>query len=132
MNPYFRRGVRLLDAYVNISGHNCYAIEEFSKEIALVTSLQVDSFDPFLTRLRFLEPLRLRRILDDLTYAAKQRLVYHLWWHPHNFGQYTEDNSRFSQGDFGSVSDAETDVRHGKPEYARGGPIPGSIVMNRL
>ena len=31
----------------------------------------------------------------DLTYAAKKGLVYHLWWHPHNFGDHTEDNLAF-------------------------------------
>ena len=90
----FRRGVRLLDAYVNMSGHNCYAIEEISKE----TPVNIPSsrfLRPFSNGLRFLEPLRLRRILDDLTYAAKQGLVYHLWWHPHNFGENTEDNLAF-------------------------------------
>ena len=24
--------------------------------------------------------------MSDLTYAARQGLAYHLWWHPHNFG----------------------------------------------
>jgi hypothetical protein len=27
-----------------------------------------------------------------MTYAAKNNLLYHLWWHPHNFGQHTEKN----------------------------------------
>ena len=37
----------------------------------------------------------MRRILDDLTYAATQGLVYHLWWHPHNFGENIQENFAF-------------------------------------
>ena len=42
-----------------------------------------------------LEPLRMRRILSDLTHAAKKGLVYHLWWHPHNFGDHMDENLVF-------------------------------------
>ncbi len=27
-----------------------------------------------------------------MTYAAKNNQVYHLWWHPHNFGNDLENN----------------------------------------
>lgn len=30
--------------------------------------------------------LKLRRILNEMTEAAKKKAYYHLWWHPHNFG----------------------------------------------
>lgn len=30
--------------------------------------------------------MRLKRIKDSMTYAGKNKLAYHLWWHPHNFG----------------------------------------------
>ena len=36
--------------------------------------------------------LQERRVKDDLTYAARRGLVYHLWWHPHNFGTHLEKN----------------------------------------
>ena len=39
-----------------------------------------------------LEELKLRRIKNSMTYAAKNNLLYHLWWHPHNFGQNTYRN----------------------------------------
>jgi hypothetical protein len=38
------------------------------------------------------QALQERRVKDDLTYAARQGLVYHLWWHPHNFGTNLEKN----------------------------------------
>ncbi|MEP6888986.1 MAG: polysaccharide deacetylase family protein [Nitrospirales bacterium] len=90
----FRRAVRLLDAYMNISGHNCYSLEEVPCEVPV--NIPSSRFlRPFSKRLRLLEPLRMRRILADLTYAAKHGLIYHLWWHPHNFGDNTEDNLAF-------------------------------------
>ncbi|HET8963874.1 MAG TPA: hypothetical protein VFM99_08250, partial [Chitinophagales bacterium] len=38
------------------------------------------------------EPLRLRRILKGMEAAAKKGKVYHLWWHPHNFGSFQDQN----------------------------------------
>lgn len=31
-------------------------------------------------------PFKMRRILNEMTEAAKNGAYYHLWWHPHNFG----------------------------------------------
>ena len=49
---------------------------------------------PYNAKLKFLEPLKLRRIKSAMTHAAKHNKVYHLWWHPHNFGVHTEENFR--------------------------------------
>src|SRR5262249_30247009 len=49
---------------------------------------------PYAPALRRLEPLRLRRITDDLTRAARSGLTYHLWWHPHDFGAHLHENLR--------------------------------------
>jgi len=35
-----------------------------------------------------LNRLRIRRIKKEMTRAAKFNKLYHLWWHPHNFGTY--------------------------------------------
>ena len=34
----------------------------------------------------FLNDLKLKRIKSEMVTAAKQKEIYHLWWHPHNFG----------------------------------------------
>jgi peptidoglycan/xylan/chitin deacetylase (PgdA/CDA1 family) len=39
--------------------------------------------------------LRLRRITDAMTRAAREKRVFHLWWHPHNFGVRTAENLTF-------------------------------------
>jgi len=36
--------------------------------------------------------LKLKRIKSEMTYAAKNNQIYHLWWHPHNFGNNPEEN----------------------------------------
>lgn len=90
----FRRAFRLMDSYINISGHNCYSDDYIKKE----TPVNIPSsrfLRPFSPKLSFLESLRLRRIKASMTFAAKNNLTYHLWWHPHNFGANMEENFKF-------------------------------------
>ena len=47
---------------------------------------------PYSKKLRLLEPLRLSRIKKELKYAAKHNEIYHIWWHPHNFGANMDKN----------------------------------------
>jgi peptidoglycan/xylan/chitin deacetylase (PgdA/CDA1 family) len=89
-----RRLLRLVDAYVDLTGHNTYDVRflkrHFPYDIPSSRFLR-----PYSNRLRRLEPLRLRRILNGLTYAAKNGRIYHLWWHPHNFGRNLAENTQF-------------------------------------
>jgi peptidoglycan/xylan/chitin deacetylase (PgdA/CDA1 family) len=86
-----RRALRLLDAYVNISGHNCYSLKEVKKSIPV--NLPASRFlRPYSPKLKILDFLKLKRIKSGMEYAAKNGLVYHLWWHPHNFGIYQDQN----------------------------------------
>ncbi len=81
----FRRPFRLLDAYINLSGHNCYSAKEIQKEEPF--NIPSSRFlRPYTQKLAAFEKLRLKRIQTSMEYAAKNGLVYHLWWHPHNFG----------------------------------------------
>lgn len=41
-----------------------------------------------------LNSLKLKRIKAEMTKAAKSSEFYHLWWHPHNFGDHPEENLR--------------------------------------
>ena len=89
-----RRGLRLADAYVNISGHNCCSLERARRSFPF--DMPSSRFlRPYSKRLRLLDPLRLRRITSGLTHAAQHNLIYHLWWHPHNFGVSLEENLAF-------------------------------------
>jgi hypothetical protein len=47
---------------------------------------------PWSRRLARFEPLRLRRVREAMTAAARSDGVFHLWWHPHNFGVNQAEN----------------------------------------
>ena len=50
---------------------------------------------PFCTKERAIQKLKFNRIKNEMTYAAKHNRSYHLWWHPHNFGYFLEENMIF-------------------------------------
>jgi len=82
---WLRRFLRLLDTYINISGHHCYSDDYLKKDILI--NIPASRFlRPYSPWLGFLDSLKLSRIKNSMTYAAKNGLLYHLWWHPHNFG----------------------------------------------
>ena len=90
----WRRGVRLLDSYVPISGTNSYTYPR-----------RVPGEPCDVPASHFLRPvsrgthafgrLQLSRIKRDLSFAARTGRVYHLWWHPHNFGADPRTNLEF-------------------------------------
>jgi len=90
----FKRAIRLLDAYFNISGPNCYSLSELSgiKPYNIPASRFLR---PFTKNLALLDGLRKNRIKQAIKYAAKNGQLFHLWWHPHNFGINTDENLAF-------------------------------------
>ncbi|TWO33979.1 polysaccharide deacetylase family protein [Seonamhaeicola sediminis] len=89
-----RRILRLMDSYVNISGHNCFRVKS-NDEQGLIDMPSSRFLRPYNKKLKMFEPLRLNRIKSSMTYAAKNKLNYHLWWHPHNFGSNERENFNF-------------------------------------
>ena len=88
------RAVRLLDAYVNLTGHHTYTLAECGAHLPF--AIPASRFlRPYSPQLAILDPLRLRRITAAITHAATAGRVFHLWWHPHNFGRHTEANVAF-------------------------------------
>ena len=89
-----KRMLRLIDAYFNISGHNCYS--QASLQQSYPINIPSSRFlRPYSAKLKSLEPLRLRRITSGLKRAAIRGEIYHLWWHPHNFGTNLNENLNF-------------------------------------
>lgn len=85
------RALRLIDAYINISGTNTTTLHDIAATYPY--NIRASRFlRPYSRRLRFLERLRMRRIKQSMTYAARNNQVFHLWWHPHNFGTYQKEN----------------------------------------
>ncbi|SES89285.1 hypothetical protein SAMN05216389_10383 [Oceanobacillus limi] len=89
-----KRAMRLLDSYINITGHHVYCLEDLQEHRKLVNVPSSRFLRPYSRRLRLFESLRLKRIKSSMTKAAKEGKVYHLWWHPHNFGVHMEENSQ--------------------------------------
>lgn len=93
---YFVRGLRLMDHYLNLSGHHTYPLNAARIHQSGLVNLPASRFlRPWSKRLSVLEPVRLRRIKNSLTEAAKNGEVFHLWWHPHNFGANQKENLYF-------------------------------------
>lgn len=62
---------------------------------------------PHAPRLARAEPLKLRRIVSGLEAAARRGGLYHLWWHPHNFGAHVSENLAM----LGAILDAYAALR---------------------
>jgi len=89
-----QRAFRLLDAYFNLSGHNTYDLKDCIKEKPF--NFPASRFlRPYSDKLAFLDRLRLRRIKNAMNDAAINNRIFHLWWHPHNFGVNTNENNGF-------------------------------------
>ncbi len=86
---FLRRAARYADAFVNLSGYQAHEPESFGGSVPVNVPAS-----------RFLYPsqwytapfdrLRLHRIRQEMTHAAEHVLIYHLWWHPHNFSRDAE------------------------------------------
>lgn len=86
---------RLLDAYVNWGGYSSIPYSSIDCSERPVNIPASRMLRPYMRKLRILEPLRLRRIKHEMIHAAKHHELYHLWWHPHNFGADMEVNLAF-------------------------------------
>lgn len=86
----FIRLCRLLDTYLPISGYNTHIIK---KENGLPVNIPASRFlKPYNKNLAWLEKIKLNRIMNEMTRAAQKNEMYHLWWHPHNFGINIKEN----------------------------------------
>lgn len=89
-----RRAARLLDTYINISGHHTYALDD--RGVTRPYNFPSSRFlRPYSRALSVLDGLRLNRIQKAMDDAAIHKRIFHLWWHPHNFGINTGQNIAF-------------------------------------
>lgn len=90
----FQRAFRLADAYLNLSGYNTYDLTSCAEEKPF--NFPSSRFlRPYSKKLAFLDRLRLRRIKKAMNHAARKNKIFHLWWHPHNFGVNINKNISF-------------------------------------
>lgn len=87
-----RKGIRFADAYMNLTGHQCHAMPAANAIVNIPASRFLRPYKP---GLKIFDGLKLRRIKQGIKFAAKHGLIYQLWWHPHNFGKYMDENFNF-------------------------------------
>lgn len=90
----FRRVLRFADAYVNLTGHHCHSADVVNSS-PLINVAASRFLRPYSRPASFLDGLRLRRIKKAMRHAAKYNKLFHLWWHPHNFGKDLQQNMDF-------------------------------------
>jgi peptidoglycan/xylan/chitin deacetylase (PgdA/CDA1 family) len=89
-----RRALRLIDAYLNLSGHNTYDLKDCIQEKPF--NFPASRYlRPYSAKLAVLDGMRLRRIKNAMDNAAMNNRIFHLWWHPHDFGMNTNKNIEF-------------------------------------
>ncbi len=90
----FIRGQRLMDNYLPLTKERSTTMADLGARAPY--NIAASSFlRPHAKRLALLEGRRLRRLTRELTQAAEAGRVYHLWWHPHNFGRNLAENMSF-------------------------------------
>ena len=84
---FFERCYRLLNSFFKLYSGVANVVQE-------IDGIKAVNGDRFLRPYKFpvLNHLMLKRINDEMYFAAKNDLVYHLWWHPHNFGKNLNEN----------------------------------------
>jgi peptidoglycan/xylan/chitin deacetylase (PgdA/CDA1 family) len=92
------RAPRLLDHYVSLSGNKIVSWEDVRQPNGLCNVRSSMFLRPYSESRKSFEPARLRRIAGGIEAAAEHRGIFHLWWHPHNFGTETQQNLDFLRG----------------------------------
>ena len=88
----FRKGIRFADAYMNLTGHHCHPMPAVNAIMNIPASRFLRPYKP---KLKLFDDLKLNRIKQGIKFAAKKGSIYQLWWHPHNFGKYMDENFEF-------------------------------------
>ena len=82
------RLLRLIDAYVPLTGQGGYVPK---CENGIWNLIGSRAFKAVSRSRKPLEGWKVRRIKGQMLHAAKKGLTFHLWWHPHNIGDLTEE-----------------------------------------
>jgi peptidoglycan/xylan/chitin deacetylase (PgdA/CDA1 family) len=77
------RAARLTDAWLPLRDATVHVEQIHSSLVDVPASLFLR---PWSAPLAWLEPLRMKRLFEAMTAAAMSDGLFHLWWHPHNFG----------------------------------------------
>lgn len=91
--PQAVRAMRLLDSYLPITGSNAVPWGAAAPDDHGLVDVRESRFlRPVYSRLRTLETVRRARIAGAMRSAARSGQLFHVWWHPHNFGVRMEEH----------------------------------------
>jgi peptidoglycan/xylan/chitin deacetylase (PgdA/CDA1 family) len=89
----WKRLNRGLDAYFPVGQKNTYLMQSLKIVPGLPLFIPASRLlRPYNPKEYYLNTLKIDRIKGEITRAAKAGEVYHLWWHPHNFGAYPKES----------------------------------------
>lgn len=93
--PFWKRLNRGADAYLPVGARKSFrwsSIVRQSQRPACIPASRL--LRPYRPSEWILNDLKIARIKSELHQAALHKEVYHLWWHPHNFGNYPNESLR--------------------------------------
>jgi hypothetical protein len=91
LSEMIKRKMKYFDRYINLLGHRSYDINNIHEE-KLLNVKESYYLRPYNKKKKLLEFFKLRRVKNEMTYAAKNEKIFHLWWHPHDFGLNIDEN----------------------------------------
>jgi len=87
----YARFMRFADSCICINS-NGSVIPYRDPTYSIVDVPQSRFLRPWSSSQRVFSSIRLKRILASMDAAAQSNRIFHLWWHPHNFGVHLEEN----------------------------------------
>jgi peptidoglycan/xylan/chitin deacetylase (PgdA/CDA1 family) len=89
----WKRINRGLDGYTTIGKKKSYPLSSLSMIQGLPICIPASRLlRPYRRKELILNGLKINHIKREIEYAAARDEVYHIWWHPHNFGNFPTEN----------------------------------------
>ena len=88
------RVARFADTYIDLSGKRIVHWDKILEPSGLCNVRASRFLWPYKPGLKGLEEARLSRTIDQIKFAALEDAIFHIWFHPHNFGIHMEENLR--------------------------------------
>jgi peptidoglycan/xylan/chitin deacetylase (PgdA/CDA1 family) len=86
------RVARVADTYIDLTGSRIARWNEILEPSGLCNVRASRFLWPYRPGLKGLEEKRLKRMIDQVRLAALEDGIFHIWFHPHNFGVNLEQN----------------------------------------
>lgn len=86
------RLARIADTYMDITGKRIVPWDSILEPSGLCNVRASRFLWPYRPGLKRLDDRRLKRTIDQIKFAAMEDAIFHIWFHPHNFGIHLEEN----------------------------------------